>query len=332
MIVYCSSDCSSAHTIKRIEFLKRRGFVVRVFGIRNLSNDDFIVSEEFRTTRNDDSFKYVQRIIVAFRIVLSMSFVKREFIILRGFEFLFWRFLLFGKVYYELTDLPEIFCNNALGRFLIKLSLRNVYVLSTSQGFIDVLNLKNYSLWHNVPIVNYGAIDIRNKKKNRIIYAGYLRGIGILKEENELLFREMDFFGRLNILNSGHDKIPDKRYFGPYDFLSLSDLYSSYKFGYISDYYGCNSHFNTTNRLYEVILSGAIPVHIKNDSMHSFLKKLGVVFVYNHDEFKKLSIISELELNEIVKANFLKLMAYVDKDNERLVDFLVSPRSKDCSL
>ena len=50
-----------------------------------------------------------------------------------------------------------------------------------------------------------------------------------------------------------------KNFCGSYKFKDLKNLYSNFLFSYISDFYGPNSNYNLTNRLYESVLNYSIP-------------------------------------------------------------------------
>ena len=325
MIIYCTNDCLSAHTAKRKAYFKQHSIPCRVVGIANLSNSDVDFATEIKyKTHNKNCFKYAQRLVYAFRILISLKPGKSDKVILRGWEFVSLKWLISKKVFIEITDIPNVVLKWSILRTIFKSIHSKNALLITSVYFGNFFKSNKYYLWHNVsyPITINLMKDPIAYETTRIIYAGYLRGISDLFSRAKWAYDITDFYGKRNIVGGGSNMILEKKYFGEYNYKDLNKLYSQYRFGYISDFFGLNSVINLTNRIYEVILNFTLPVHIKRDSTAYFLDEHDLFYIQSPRELQEVLDMSQKEFLALVEKNRGKLLKTIMVENEILNEVL----------
>ena len=325
MIIYCTNDCLSAHTRKRCAYFDYYGIEYKILGISNLSNKDG--HSEFDTrykTKNIGSSRYIFRVYYSIRVLWDLQKEKDCVIIFRGYEFLFWIPFFKQKCYFELTDIPNVVLKFQILRRILTILCSRISIISTSPYYLNLLKSDSKLIWHNVPF-----FDVQEKREvklystnSRVIYAGYLRGLDALQTTYSWLYENMDFFGKKNILNSSVHLL-GKNYFGEYMFEDMPKIYSIYTFGYVSDFYGPNSTYNLTNRIYEVIFSGCIPVHVKTDALSYFLDELKIFYISTKDQFEHACAMDKNEIIDIVNLNYRILHELVHMDFARLNSHLI---------
>lgn len=316
MVIYCTNDLLSAHTRKRCSYFEYYGINYDIIGISNFSNCDSLQKiNSVYSTENNGLSRYLFRLYYALRIVLNLRKSKNAVIIFRGFEFLLWTSILKNKVYFEITDIPNVAFKNRILFRVFNLLFQKTSIITTSPAFLSLLKLETELIWHNVPFLNfYNKPELTKQNLNhRIIYAGYLRGLGTLKSEYQWIFHHSDFFGKRNIRNGSYDVL-GQNYFGEYVFEDLQQIYSHYAFGFVSDFYGPNSNYNLTNRIYEVIFNECIPVHVKSDAVSEFFDNLGIFYISSKEHFEQVITLDVEKLMAITSSNYQKLKESVLKD------------------
>ena len=318
MIVYCSNDSLSAHTAKRKSYFDHYSIPSRAVGIANLSNRDTeFTNENSYITHNGNHFKYAQRLIYAFQVLRKLNLSEGDVVILRGWEFVSLKWIIANKVFVEITDIPNAVLKWSVLRSIFKLIHARSTLLLTSLAFNSLFKSNDCYLWHNVahPIT-------RNLKKtpmafenDRILYAGYLRGISDLFKKARWVHDQADFYGKRNIIGGESNLIINENYFGEYQYKRLNTLYYNYRYGYISDFFGLNSSLNLTNRIYEVILNYALPVHVKSDKTARFLNKHNLFYIKSFREFQDTLKLSQEEFIILVKQNRKLLLNAIRADN-----------------
>lgn len=282
-LIYLTNDLGSYHTKKREWFLTNIGFRVILLGYLNSANQSENLSFKGQLTYNSISnSKLLWRFIYAFKLIFVNRGKAR--IIVRGIEFIppllisSWFFS--SKVYYfELTDYSSRKGVFSISKLLVKLinQKRNIKILSTSPFY-----LKKCIPWYNWPKCDWHEIsNVLPKIPNeRILYAGFLRGISFIKTVNKY-----DFYGLLNIKGEKYPK--NINYLGSYQAEELPEIYSRYKYSYIDDNFGENSQLNLTNRLFESILNYTIPVSLKkNCAQQNWMINQGIIFLSNDNEIQ----------------------------------------------
>lgn len=325
MVIYCTNDLLSAHTKKRCSYFEYYGINYELCGISNLSNHDSQHKSNSKyTTENKGLSRYFLRIYYAIRIVSDLRKRKDVFVVFRGWEFLLVISLLKHNYFFELTDIPNIILNNRSLMRILELLCSKASIISTSPAYLKILKSDSNLIWHNVPFLTFQDIHesaFTNLNK-RVLYAGYLRGIKTLQSDYHWLYERMDFFGKRNILKSSVD-ILGENYFGEYFFDDLNKIYSSYSFGYVSDFYGPNSLYNLTNRIYEVIFNGCIPVHVKTDASSNYLDNLGIFYIASKEQFEHVCSMDLHQLKSIANSNYRILQEFVLQDFSKLNLILV---------
>ena len=320
MIYYCTNDLLSAHTNKRCSYFEYYGIKYELLGISNLSNDDIKQSNKSKfTTKNRGFSRYFFRLYYALRIILDLRKKKDAKVILRGFEFLFWITLLKKNFFFELTDIPNVVFNNRILMRILTHMCSRTSIISTSPAYLQLLQSDSRLIWHNVPFLDFDykrEVALSNIN-NRVIYAGYLRGLKTLNKEYKWLYSKIDFFGKKNIRYSSVE-ILDENYFGEYFFDDLNKIYLNYLFGYVSDFYGENSTYNLTNRLYEVIFNGCIPVHVKIDTVSKYFDDLGIFYISTKEQLEYACSMDIDKLKSIINSNQSVLREVVLLDFQRL--------------
>ena len=321
MVIYCTNDLGSAHTLKRRRYFEYYKIDHKIVGILNTSNEDSEYPYDFRfRTNNASRFKYYQRVYYAYLLTKSLVNDDSEKIIFRGLEFLLFSAMLKNKYFIELTDIPNSILRSKFFRFLLRVFLRKRNLIVTSRGFLDALGLiTTAKIWHNTPLLvdDTQSFEEKLQPRMRIIYAGYLRGVKELKLNHAWLYNEMDFYGKKNILSVDLSMLKEN-YYGEYDFKHLNKVYDKYIFSYISDFHGPNSNYSITNRLYETILNGCIPVHAKKDCTSVFMDNLGITYVRNLAEFNTFKNKKAQDLLLYADQNELKLTEQLKIDSIKL--------------
>ena len=317
----------SAHTAKRRAYFNEYSIPHKVVGIDNLSNKDIhVTSVNKYITNNGDRFKYVLRLIYAFRIIKENKLEDKDVLILRGWEFVILRWLVNGKVYIELTDIPNIVLKHNILLVIFKLIYSRGTLLVTSRAFSKLLKSKKSYLWHNVSYPINIAINKSSAayKSNRIIYAGYLRGIERLYAEAKWVYDLIDFHGKRNIIGEGDFFVTEENYIGEYNYCDLNNIYKNYILGYVTDFFGLNSALNLTNRIYEVILNGALPIQVKDDNTTNFLNTHSLVYINTPEQLDDMLRLSEEEIMKILSQNMDKLLKVIKQDNDLINSLMIS--------
>ena len=114
------------------------------------------------------------------------------------------------------------------------------------------------------------------------MYCGFLRNYESVNELAE--FVNVALYGKFNQANNAKELFAINKksltYHGEFCFNDLPEIYSKYLFTYVNDHHGANSLYNLTNRLYESIFYGSIPVSLDDSSyLSSFMKDHEVGFV-----------------------------------------------------
>ena len=318
MIIYCTNDSLSAHTAKRKAYFDYYSIPSSVVGIANLSNRDTeITIENIYKTHNGNPFKYVQRLIFAYRVLKRLDLSKGDVVILRGWEFVCLKWIILNRVFVEITDIPNAVLKWSILRSIFKLIHAKSTLLLTSLEFNSTFKSDKCYLWHNVsyPITMNLKKTPMAFENDRILYAGYLRGISDLLKNASWIYDQVDFYGKMNIIGGEANLIINENYFGEYQYKEMNALYYNYRYGYISDFFGFNSSLNLTNRIYEVILNYALPVHIKSDSTARFLKKHNLFYIASFREFQETLKLSQEEFISLVKQNKRRLLNAIRVDN-----------------
>ena len=316
MVIYCTNDLLSAHTKKRSSYFEYFGINYELCGISNLSNQDNRDTFNSKyTTENKGLSRYIVRLYYAIRIVRDLRKRSDVVIVFRGWEFLLVISVLKHNYFFELTDIPNVILNSRSLMRILELLCSKASIISTSPAYLKLLKSDGNLIWHNTPFLTFqdlheSALTNSNKK---VLYAGYLRGIKTLQTHYRWLYLRMDFFGKRNILNSSAD-ILGENYFGEYFFDELKIIYSNYTVGYVSDFYGPNSMYNLTNRIYEVIFNGCIPVHVKTDATSNYLDNIGIFYIASKEQFEYVCTMDLHQLKTIANSNHRILQEIILKD------------------
>lgn len=308
-IIYLTSDLSSAHTEKRVNWFKQNSYQFNLLGCANDNNTDSKIDKNIFLFKS--GFRgYIQRILFSFFLIFrERNNLKNNILIVRGFEYVLFLWIFRINFIKEITDIPTSFFKHKFLIHFFNSLLKNKIIFLTSFGFNKIFNFKktNIFLWHNNPISNKKPTI--NNRKNRIIYAGYLRELEILSKNLNNL--QIDLWGKLNIITQNYNsEFVSKNYKGTYLFEELSDLYSQYRLSYVSDFYGENSKYNLTNRLYESVFNYCIPVEINNNYQKVYLDGLKILYQNSSDSivnlndslyFKNAKINYDLLTKEIIK-------------------------------
>ena len=107
-------------------------------------------------------------------------------------------------------------------------------------------------------------------------------------------------------------------YKGEYMSYETLSIYKKYMYSFISDVYGINSNFNVTNRLYESIFSGSIPIHFKNNYMSHYMKKIDIFYISSHKQFESFLLLDVDKIKSIAKSNQSKLNKIINRDHKIL--------------
>lgn len=317
-IIYLTSDLSSAHTEKRVNWFKQNGYQFRLLGCANDNNTDTKIDKNIFLFKS--GFRgYIQRILFSFfLIVRERNSLKNNILIVRGFEYVLFLWIFKINFIKEITDIPTSFFSNKILIFFFKFILKNKTIFFTSYGFNKIFNFKitHTFIWHNNPVTDKKPTI--NNPKNRIIYAGYLRELEILSQNLKNL--KIDLWGKLNIITQNYNsEFVLKNYKGTFKFENLSNLYSRYRLSYISDFYSKNSNYNLTNRLYETILNYCIPIELNNNYQKSFLDKLGIFYLDSDISIKNFNENLYLKYSKI---NYQILNKEILKDNKKINNFI----------
>jgi len=317
-IIYLTSDLSSAHTEKRVKWFKLNRYKFKLLGCANSNNIDS------NRDKNVFLFKsgikgYLQRILFSLSLIIKeRNSLKNNILIVRGFEYVFFLWIFRINFIKEITDIPSSFFNYKFLRFFFKILLKNKIIFFTSKGYNKIFEFKNKNIfvWHNNPVLNKNQ-NI-NRPNKRIVYAGYLRGLPTLSQKLDNL--KIDLWGKLNIITQDYkSNFVSKNYKGTYLFKNLSNLYGQYQLSYISDFYGENSKFNLTNRLYESVFNNCIPIEINNNYQKSFLDKLGIIYFDSSNAIKNYD---QDFYTDYVINNYKLLSKKISNDESCLILFL----------
>ena len=318
-IIYLTSDLSSAHTNKRLKWFKLNDFRCEPLGSANRNNTDTNLSQDLFFFRS--GFKgYVKRILHSFKLVYKeRKKFKNSILVVRGFEYAVFLWILRINFIKEIADIPTPFFKYKILLKLFRNLLKNKSVFLTSLGYNEIFKFseKKIFIWHNNPIIKKQK-EITNLSNKKIIYAGYLRGLNELSEKLDNV--KIDLWGKLNIITQNYNsKFISKNYKGTYLFEELSDLYSQYRFSYVSDFYDENSKYNITNRLYESILNYCIPVEINNNYQKKYLDRLKIL---NLNSSSSIIQFNEILYAKYAKINYNLLNNEIKKDDKKIIKFI----------
>jgi len=124
-IIYLTNDLSSAHTNKRIKWFKLNEFRCEPLGSANRNNTDTNSSEDlfFFTS---GFIGYIKRILYSFKLVFKeRKKFKNSILVVRGFEYTVFLWILRINFIKEITDIPTPFF-----KYKILLKLFNLNHLS----------------------------------------------------------------------------------------------------------------------------------------------------------------------------------------------------------
>ena len=322
-IIYLTNDANSHHTLKRKIELEKNNFSVKIIGFINSDNDDSKVinqNENFLKIKSGYFF-YLVRIFNAFIIAMNIKLnYKNHKIIVRGFEFIIPLKLMSLDFSFEITDIPNLFFKNKIYTIFLKQILNKNKIFFTSPEFNKIFGFNNFLIFHNKHNLK-GALP--NKlKKNKILYAGYIRDFTFLIKKFKAKI-PINFYGLLNIRGIDYsDKYLNNFYKGKYKSSDCHKIYSNYRYSYISDFHGENSRYNLTNRLYESIFNYSIPVEISTNFQKRYINNLNLFFVKSIDDINFFNSLEIDQQKKILRDNFNILKNVVEKDHNRIFKYL----------
>ena len=153
-IIYLTSDLSSAHTEKRVNWFKQNSYQFNLLGCANDNNTDSKIDKNIFLFKS--GFRgYIQRILFSFFLIFrERNNLKNNILIVRGFEYVLFLWIFRINFIKEITDIPTSFFKHKFLIHFFNSLLKNKIIFLTSFGFNKIFNIKktNIFLWHNNPI------------------------------------------------------------------------------------------------------------------------------------------------------------------------------------
>lgn len=307
-ILYLGSSCDDHAELRRINALRQKYdltvYYTRGENLERLQTGDIVVVRK-------RSVGKIKRFFALFTmIVLCLKYFREndpKYFIAKNFDNLIIlslvRFLLRNKKLiriYEVCDIHPLFYNNRgriwilLQSILLKITIDKIFV--TSPAFIDFFEFdeEKIILWENFftgfDQAELAKIRVKKwKKENSIIYYGKLRDIQSIQILLSFDKIEVYFAGSLSD-NIPHYILPDLVPFCYPD--DIADLISIHKFVWCVTGENINENLLLSNRLYDAVAFGCIPIVTTGSYQHTFCQEQGLIHVdveltENYDQVQK---------------------------------------------
>ena len=305
-LFYLSADMGSAHWYKRVSWLEGIGMSVSPvgFGFRCNQSLEHLTSPSFCVLSRR---WFILRVICSlFFFIASFRKLKSGAVVVRGFEFEVLCALFGVSFIVEYSDInPRQKNGSILYRVQQWVFRKSLGVAVTSPAFLTYFGYEQNTLrfvWHNLPPSSHSETNLSfDYRKRKIVYCGFLRNFDNLSRLG--MYSAVDVYGTFNLL--GNDQATFEElcsdsviYHGPYSYDEVSNIYGQYLFAYVDDEFNQNSQFNLTNRLYESVLAGCLPIARASDSfLSNFMAVNDIGILYS--SYEGLPAILELSKNDV---------------------------------